>query len=506
MREGPCPIYCAFMKGPQQHAPASRFVQSAGKVPSSASTSANDPRPPQRILIDCAFISANSATTGIPRVVFKYIEHGYDYGRRHNLEVLPVYVGPEGVVDARYNLPSWTHDAPGAQAEQDDGITFARVWRTWLLQRERRLLQKAVKPIVRILSKRLGFLRRRRFIERARGAYHRRLHQRTTSIGAFHKIVVGRGDILFMPAFWHDEPPSTYAKVQESGALLVPLLHDVLPITLPAAYNPEWRELFRQNVVATAVLCDHLMYVSESTRNDFRRVLSSIGGVEPPYSIHHNGFDFSSRVAAPARPSAELRAFFSEPGFRALMVGTVEPKKNHLLVLAACQALWAEGLKFKLALVGRPGWQSEEIDDSISKILVHKTWKKNIAWFTDLTDEDLEFAYSNSQLCILASAAEGFGIPLIEALAKKVPVLASDIPPFREIGDGHATFFDLKGESALADALRLLIEDPKTYDQARRRAETFRWPDWATLCTRTFDQLLDLSRSNEEARHGGEGV
>ena len=76
-----------------------------------------------RILIDCAFVSAESTILGILKVVFKYIENGYRYGEAHNLDVLPVYVNREGVVDARYNLPAWTYDAPGFDTASDFGST-----------------------------------------------------------------------------------------------------------------------------------------------------------------------------------------------------------------------------------------------------------------------------------------------------------------------------------------------------------------------------------------------
>ena len=453
-----------------------------------------------RILIDCALVSANTTITGIPRVVFKYLEYGYRYGRMHGVEVLPVYVGPEGVIEARYNLPSWTYDAPAfavQDAPDQDTIPLSQLQKIRALQRWHRYLRIVAAPVARTLAVRLRFFGFDKLVERARTAYHRRMHRRALAIGAAQEVAIDRGDILFMPAYWHDEFPDSYRKVQENGALIVPLLHDVLPITLPESYNPGWRDMFRRNVIEVARLCDHLMYVSASTRNDFVRVLSSAGVVEPPHSIHHHGSDFSLPDTHPKssgnRVSQSIRTFFREPDFHLLMVGTLEPKKNHLLVLSECQALWARGLKFKLTIVGRAGWKSEVIDARISAALKHPTWGSNVAWFRNASDEDLEFAYANSQLCVLASDGEGFGIPLIEALARKVPVLASDIPAFRETGGDHVAFFDQRAHMRLSNVLAHLIEDPQFYEDLRRRANSFDWPDWGSLCDKTFDQLRTIT-------------
>jgi len=84
---------------------------------------------------------------------------------------------------------------------------------------------------------------------------------------------------------------------------------------------------------------------------------------------------------------------------------------------------------------------------------------------------------------------------LIEALAHQVPVLASDIPIFREVGGNHVEFFDLRTPGALASALEQLIASPSHYEDIRRRASSFAWPSWETLCNQTFDRLCEIARS-----------
>ena len=142
-----------------------------------------------------------------------------------------------------------------------------------------------------------------------------------------------------------------YLRAQKNGALIVPLLHDVLPITLPESYNAGWRDMFRRHVIAVAKFCDHIMYVSASTRKDFLPILSGAEVAEPPHSVHYHGSDFqlpdAFEMQSAAPVSKPAREFFSEPAFRLLMVGTIEPKKKHLAVLSACQTFVGARLRFK---------------------------------------------------------------------------------------------------------------------------------------------------------------
>jgi glycosyltransferase involved in cell wall biosynthesis len=453
----------------------------------------------RRILIDSAFVSGSSQLTGIPRVVFKYIENGYRYGRMHGVDVLPVYVSRDGVVDARYNLPSWAYEAPGFEGRFDgalSAIPVAQLEAFRLLQRRHLFARRLAAPVARILAVRLRFIGFDKLIEWLRSRYHRRMYQRALKIGALQEVSVRSGDILFMPAYWHDELPESYRDVQRKGALIVPLLHDVLPVTLPKSYNAGWREMFQRHVVEVARFCDHIMYVSAATRKDFLSVLSLDKVAEPPHSVRYHGSDFRLPKAGeiPKATSEMVRKFFSDPGFHLLMVGTIEPKKNHLAVLSACRALWERGIKFKLAIIGRPGWQSEAMSSQISTALRNRAWGENLAWFQNASDDDLEFAYSNSQLCILASDGEGFGLPLIEALARKVPVVASDIPIFREIGGEHVELFDLRTTGALTSTLEQLIADPSYYRAALLRASSFKWPSWESLSDQTFGELCQIAQ------------
>lgn len=130
-----------------------------------------------------------------------------------------------------------------------------------------------------------------------------------------------------------------------------------------------------------------------------------------------------------------------------MMVGTLEPRKGHALVLDAFEILWANGCNATLVIVGKTGWHVESL---VNRIRTHLQWGKCLIWLNDATDERLSEMYSSFDGLIFASEAEGFGLPLIEAAHFGLPILARDIPVFREIADEHATYFKAGSGTELA--------------------------------------------------------
>jgi len=126
-----------------------------------------------------------------------------------------------------------------------------------------------------------------------------------------------------------------------------------------------------------------------------------------------------------------------------LMVGTIEPRKAHADVLAAFEVLWSQGVQTKLVLVGRRGWQMESFEEVL---LNHEMINVYLFWLEAATDELLVHLYRECEGVIAASYAEGFGLPLIEALAFGKRVLARDIPVFRLQEPWGVCYFDANAD------------------------------------------------------------
>ena len=132
------------------------------------------------------------------------------------------------------------------------------------------------------------------------------------------------------------------------------------------------------------------------------------------------------------------------------MVGTVEPRKGHAQVLDAFEQLWAKGGSERLVIVGKPGWM---LDDFVGRLKRHAERGRRLVWIEEASDEYLGQLYSASACLIAASHGEGFGLPLIEAAAHGLPIIARDIPVFREVAGDHAFYFGASSAEGLADAI-----------------------------------------------------
>jgi glycosyltransferase involved in cell wall biosynthesis len=177
-----------------------------------------------------------------------------------------------------------------------------------------------------------------------------------------------------------------------------------------------------------------------------------------------------------------------------LMVGTLEPRKGHLQVLDAMECLWARGMDINLVIVGREGWlhttddQRRSIPELMRRLRGHRELGKRLFWEAGIGEAALESIYAASTCLIAASEAEGFGLPLIEAAQHGLPVIARDIPVFREVAGEFAFYFEGEDGDTLAGAITqwLALRQAGT---APRSAD-MPWLSWAESARRLQDIML----------------
>lgn len=179
-------------------------------------------------------------------------------------------------------------------------------------------------------------------------------------------------------------------------------------------------------------------------------------------SWFHLGADVES--SAPSRGLAsDAEQFLAQCAARPtfLMVGTIEPRKGYLSAMDAFTELWRGGVDVNLVIVGGEGWvgisndMRRTIPLTIERLRHHPELGKRLFWLEGISDEYLEKVYAASTCLIAASEGEGFGLPLIEAAQHKIPIIARDIPAFREVAGIHAYYF---GGTAAEDLVAAIKE------------------------------------------------
>ena len=155
-----------------------------------------------------------------------------------------------------------------------------------------------------------------------------------------------------------------------------------------------------------------------------------------------------------------------------LMVGTVEARKNHITVLRAFKKIVKQHLEesMQLLIIGRTGWLIEEVNEFLSH---NQHLNEKILWLQDASDSELHWAYQNTEALILASLAEGFGLPIVEAAHFKLPVICSDIPIFHEVAGDNAVFFDPHDDEVLKNILLNWQTLKSTVDSSKIRLYTW---------------------------------
>ncbi len=213
-----------------------------------------------------------------------------------------------------------------------------------------------------------------------------------------------------------------------------------------------------------------------------------------PFKISwfHLGADVGNSVPSkgiPDNAKEVLGLIEKRPSF--LSVGTVEPRKGQAQTLAAFEHLWADNVDVNLVIVGKEGWMVEEL---AKKLRQHPEAGKRLFWLEGISDEYLEKIYSASTCLIAASEGEGFGLPLIEAAQHKLPIIARNIPVFKEVAGKNAHYFSGKNPKTIANSIKNWLEK---YKQNKHPTSlSMNWLTWS----QSADQLLKALSIDIEER------
>jgi glycosyltransferase involved in cell wall biosynthesis len=279
------------------------------------------------------------------------------------------------------------------------------------------------------------------------------------------------GDVLLVADFTgglvvEGERHGVFSQLKRDGVELHFVVYDLLPIRMPELFPPGQFD-FLPWLNSVSRVADSTICISRTVADELREwVTAACSHRLRSLDIEwfQLGSDFENSIPTYGFPdNAEeiLSRLGAAPSF--LMVGTVEPRKGYLQALKAFSQLWEAACNINLIIVGKEGWRGlpnerrrtiPEIVDSLNN---HPRIGKQLFWLQDVSDEFLERIYAASACLIAASEGEGFGLPLIEAARHELPIIARDIPVFREVAAEHALYFT-GGPEAIGAAVRNWLE------------------------------------------------
>ena len=294
------------------------------------------------------------------------------------------------------------------------------------------------------------------------------------------------------------ERAGIFRGLKKSGVKIHFIVYDLLPALMPEHFPPG-QFGFLNWLTALSRVSNSAICISEAVARDLTSWVDTVGPPRPqPLGINwfHLGADIQNSMPSSgllADFTATLAALNQAPSF--LMVGTIEPRKGYLQTIHAFTQLWQKGLDINLVIVGNEGWNGlpdemrRSIPDILTAIREHDEFGKRLLWLKGISDECLELTYASCACLIAASEGEGFGLPLIEAAQHGLPIIARDIPVFKEVAQTHAFYFAGLKPSDLAAAITDWLALNRN-DQAPQSDE-LPWQTWAQS-TQSLVEKLNL--------------
>ncbi len=263
------------------------------------------------------------------------------------------------------------------------------------------------------------------------------------------------------------------------------MIHDLIPINGQAYCRPHAIKRHRGRVISSLNNAAGIIVNSNATAAALSHFAISKGLKMPPILAAHLGVQ---DVGSSADMSVSPKEHF-------VCIGTIEPRKNHLMLLRVWQKLISEtsGNIPQLLIIGRWGKQSKPVRDLLSSDPI---LAKHVTMLNKCSDADMLELTKSAKAVLLPTLAEGYGLPLIEAMTMNVPVIASDLPCFREIGAGIPLLLSPKDEAGWKDAIINFLMHNEESKRQKRQMKSYTPPSWREHFAKVNLWLEDLNGEN----------
>jgi glycosyltransferase involved in cell wall biosynthesis len=266
-------------------------------------------------------------------------------------------------------------------------------------------------------------------------------------------------------------------------------IHDMTFFSMPEVHIPLKTFIFRRFIKASARWADSLIFVSRSAEHDYRERFGQPRGSTSV--IYHGKNDLFVPSTDPTL-IADLLSRYSLPRRFILFVGTIEPRKNLLRLVNAFATIAASNPNTSLVLAGMKGWLYDEIFENVCRLNL----ESRIHFTGFVAERDKPTLIGAAAVFAYPSLYEGFGIPVLEALACGTPTVTSNVSSLPEVAGTAALMVDPHNTDEIAAALDRLLND-QTLRAALREASLhqaakFTWPKAAK-------ETLDVYKSAQQS-------
>lgn len=263
--------------------------------------------------------------------------------------------------------------------------------------------------------------------------------------------------------------------------------HDMTFFLYPELHKPYKRIFFKLIVRLSAGRAGAIIADSESTRRDILRILKP--NAQHVFAIPL-GVSEKFRRIDNVLEIERIRSKFNLPERVVLYVGTLEPRKNLPVLVRTFKELVDRGSNYSLVIAGRKGWQYAEIFQTLENSGI----QDRVIFLDYVPEIDLPFLYNAADLFVYPSLYEGFGLPVLEAMACGVPVITSNVSATPEIAGDAGLLVDPHDTDEWADAMHLVLTDRTLHDtlahKGLERSKLFSWERTARETLAVYEHVV----------------
>lgn len=264
------------------------------------------------------------------------------------------------------------------------------------------------------------------------------------------------------------ETPQYAQSIRNSALKPLFLVHDLIPLLYPEYCRPGAAENHRQRLNTMIGTGAGLIANSAHTLNQLG-VYAEANGLRLPPTV-------TALLAPGPLPAANAAPPITGRYF--VVLGTIEPRKNHWMLLQIWRRLIEQhgAAAPRLVVIGQRGWECQEVVDMMERC---EQLQDFVVEVPRCSDQDLANWFHHAQALLFPSFAEGYGMPVIEALMQGLPVIASELETFREFAGNVPEYIDpIDGLRWLEMIAAYSLTDCPAREQQLTRMQNFRIPTW----------------------------
>lgn len=281
-----------------------------------------------------------------------------------------------------------------------------------------------------------------------------------------------------------------YPLLREQNIQIISHVYDIIPVTHPQFCILDDAICFLDYISAVVQYSDQIIVNSHATAHSLEKMcrdiqLPALTETVQKIRIIPLGGNFAKKDRVQETNIRPQIRQIAKCGKYLLQVGTIEPRKNHKMILDAYDA----GLKekeFSVVIVGFPGWN---VDDLLTRIKEHPDYQNGIYYPENVNDDELQYLYKHCFALMFPSFIEGYGLPIMEAMVKGVPVIASDTEINVETGGECAAYYKKESIQSLIETVDRLENDQKLLSGMREKMRHFVPPTWEESGNQFYDLL-----------------